>query len=644
MPSQAHPPNSRWKALRACASWLADSRNVWIHSVAIAVLCALIALAYTPSLGHGPRQDQWPFLIDTIDQVGFLDTFARSYSYARTRAVMPGDYQLFRPVLYALLSAEKAVFGNNFSLWQAFGIALHCLAVVLFLQILLAVHQLLARPPSNDEDGPGWLTERVYLRWLAYGLALFFSLNVAIMEMVIWSHINGYLLFVVLVLGATLICLSLLTKPNASATRQTALVGGAFLLVFLAAFTHEIGQFFAVLTGAVLGLGALAAGRRRRAAGLFALFASILVVYQGVNCLDRLAHPSEPDVSMQLIVERAASTQTLYHAYRYFLYTVAQPFLPSHVKWWYFGRVAIDEPVLTAKNLYLRDPMNLSSLAVLGGLCILALRGTAGFLRAEGKVKKLLIVALPLSLFVLHGAATVLGRMNVRLKPDVLSINSYYTYLPLLGVLIALYGLCVCSLSASHGRWRLALPVHAVVLLGLVVLSAFGGRKVHAINVAVKKEMQPLRVATRTLRRFIADHRHEPGFSIAFDGSVYGATENCHGIPLSVILFKRCLDNHHPRYVFSLERGVLVPHRHDGHSQVFPDLVKVGTVWNYYWYDGWYHAVAASEGFCRPERIDDARAVKDRSLQGAEDQVARKLSGHPADRKGRSVSLHSSGR
>ncbi len=566
--------SSRLPAFRA-GSWY----SFGLHALAHTVLFALIALAYTPSLGHGPRQDQWHLLIDTINQHDFGETFALTYSYPRTRVCQPGDYQLFRPVLYALLAAEKSLFGTNVALWQWTGIALHCLVVLLFLQILLQIHRILTAAPAAEEPTTGgWLSERHLLLGLAYGFALFFGLNAAIIEMVIWSHINGYLLFIVLALGALLLALKLLAEPNASPGRWMVLTIVAFVLVLVSAFTYEIGQFFAVMIGTSLALAALAAGRRGRAVGVFALFASVFVLYQGLNFLDRLAHPGEPDVTLKMVAEKAASTQTLKNASRYLVYTVVQPFLPSRLRWWYCGRVGIEERVLTWRSVRPRDPMRLASDCVLVGLFLLSLRGLARFVTTPGRGRKLLIVALPLSLFLLHAAATVLGRMNIRYNEEGFDVNSYYAYLPLLGVLIALYALCTSAVPGKMPRVRgLLLPIHAVLLLGLVVLGLFSGSRVHAINVKVKSDMWRNRFATRTLQRFIDEHQHEPGFSFAFDLSVYGESEYCHGIPLPVILFKRYLDNHHPRYLISMEKGVLIPRRYTAESQVFPDLVKIGT-------------------------------------------------------------------
>jgi hypothetical protein len=606
----------------------------WLRASAVVLLFMLLQLAYAPSLDHGPRQDQWPFLIDTMDTDGFLDNVAHCYSYNRTRVVGTGDYQLFRPLLFALLSAEKALFGNHFSWWQSVGISLHCLVVFLLLLVLLQVHRLLTVGDEQAERTKGWFSEERLLKWLAWALVLFFSLNVSIIEMVIWSHINGYLLFMVFALGSLLLSLRLLGHPEPFGRRRAALLVGAFLLVLLAAFTWEIGQFFAVVLGAVLALAANRNGRRIGALGVFALFASVFLMYQGINFLDRLAHPGEADVTLAQVAQEAAHCQTLEHARRYILYTAVQPFLPSRI-WWEFtqsdsGRVAILEPILTWKTFSPRRPIQAVSMAVLGALLVLATRGGARLLTHDDKGRKFLILSLPLSLFVLHGGTTVLGRMNIRPGPLALYCNSYYAYLPLLSLLIALYGVCACAVSGTRVRRSTALPVYLILLVGLVILSAHGGRKVHAINVAVREAMRPLLDVSNCVQRFIDRHKHEPDFSIAFDETVFTLRLNeCHGLSPTLVLFRRYLNNHHPRYLFTLKKGVLTTYCADDsgatakntRSQVYPDLVKVGTTWNFYYFDGWYYGIALSDGFFCPRGKHYPGAIKARTLRDVESQL-----------------------
>ncbi|HZU36370.1 MAG TPA: hypothetical protein VFA18_10705 [Gemmataceae bacterium] len=157
------------------------------------VLIPPLALAYAPSLKHMPRADQWDFLVDTMGLDDFATLAAHTWSYNRTRLMDPGDTQLFRPVLFLLLSLEKAWFGTDFAAWQAFNLLLHLIVCCLFLGLLRRMFAL-ARPTETV----AW----TLFDLLPLGLTFFFALNVGVVEQVIYHHLSGYLLFVVLVLGS----------------------------------------------------------------------------------------------------------------------------------------------------------------------------------------------------------------------------------------------------------------------------------------------------------------------------------------------------------------------------------------------------------------------------------------------------------
>src|SRR5580704_19548061 len=73
------------------------------------IMFAFIWTAYAPSLKHVHRADQWNYLVDMIPFTGLGESLEHSYSYNRTRLVAPGDVDLFRPVLFALLATEKCL-------------------------------------------------------------------------------------------------------------------------------------------------------------------------------------------------------------------------------------------------------------------------------------------------------------------------------------------------------------------------------------------------------------------------------------------------------------------------------------------------------------------------------------------------------
>src|SRR5438552_2910322 len=159
-------------------------------------LSTAIWITYWPALDHVPRADQWAYLIDTLDCRSLGELWTRSYSYNRVRVVGPGDADLFRPILFALLVAEEWLFGNNFMPSQLIGLTLHTLIVVM----LFALLRRIAAVDPNAKPCHGCFS------LLPHALTVFFALNFGGMELVVWAHLHGYLLFLVFVLGA-LLCL-----------------------------------------------------------------------------------------------------------------------------------------------------------------------------------------------------------------------------------------------------------------------------------------------------------------------------------------------------------------------------------------------------------------------------------------------------
>jgi hypothetical protein len=601
------------------------------------VLFVSIWFVYRSSLAHAPRSDQWSFLLDTIDQHGFQDTFSRSYSYNRMREVGPGDYQLFRPVLFALLSAEKALFGNNFAAWQWVGIVLHFLAVYLALQVMLQM-RCLVRPP---EEAP--LPEPWFLKVLPYGLALFFALNFAVAEIVTLSHINGYVLFVVLVLASLLLLLNYWSEPDVGGFRKALLLTGSWGLLLLAAFTHEVGQLFAIPVGLVLAWAEQAKGRWARGMVLCTLFAGIFPVYQAVNRFDQTLHPdARPELEISNIIQQIPSPQSIEHATRYVVFTIMQPFFPSCAKWSFAGeRLEIQEPGTVMGNYRRGGPILIASYVVVGAGLLLVARSLFHLVRGNRK-RRWLLILLPVSLFVLHLALTVFGRMNMRPSPRILSINSYYTYVPLLSLLLGLNLLWSCVPARSlRGRTSLVSSLYMAFFAGLAVLILYSGEQVCTINVAIKNELRPFHASTQWLAEFARSHEQEPDFSFAFDPASYEEMDLIHGVPLHVILFKQYLNNQTPKYLVSLRgpKYIAVKCAAEGRRrQVFPDLVKVGTTYNFFYFDETYYGVLGDEdGFYRPGRADYSYLIIDTSLEGAMRQVPGRLAEREKDRNARKV-------
>src|SRR3989338_8283974 len=191
-------------------------------------LCIILVniAAFFPSLFHLPRSDQKLFYIETMDVSSFPELVSKTYSYNRTRFFAPGDELLFRPLLFVVLSFEKWLWGYHFVYWQITGFILHLLIVWFFLKILLFIHR----------------------SFFSLILALFFSVIYISAEMVVWHHLHGYLIAIILIL----IALYNFAQFIASSQTKKMYFWGMFISLTLAIFLYEYASVVTVALMAVL--------------------------------------------------------------------------------------------------------------------------------------------------------------------------------------------------------------------------------------------------------------------------------------------------------------------------------------------------------------------------------------------------------
>jgi hypothetical protein len=518
------------------------------------VLLALLWLVYTPSLEHTSRSDQWCYLLDTIDQHTFWDIFAHSYSYNRTRRIDPGDSDLFRPLLFAVLAAEKALFAADFAADQAVGILLHWSVTCLLLLLLRTILAFAAGTIGTASPSSMSWTSRL----LPYGICLFFALNKSVQELVIWSHLHGYLLFLILLLASLTLLLHYARRP---VSWTSALLWGSWTLALLSAFTYELGQFYAVLAGMFLAATAPRGTSRGKRLALCSLFASIMVLYQGTDRLDRWIHREQfrPEDVRAQIKERAFSKETVVHSERFLAYTVAQPFFPSL---WEAAlgkdRVIMDEVRWGPEHFRHFTPALLVSILTAVLATGLGLSGFARLILLRDK-PSLLIFLFALGLYGLYLAMTVLGRMNIRPDPHCLSSNSYYAHM---GLLLALVP--IGTLWQSAGRSRAAAACQIALLVGLIALSCYSAPPaVWRLNESVARDLKAFREPIAAVQTLIERHRNEADFSLSFDLDSCRAIGTSHGVPITTILFKRYLKSSSPKYVIHSRDGELSMMRYE---------------------------------------------------------------------------------
>jgi hypothetical protein len=601
----------------------------WRHRTAVAALFLAVAATYAPALHHPPRQDQWSFLLDTVHEDRFWPMLVQTYSYNRTRVIGWGDYPLFRPVLFAALCAEKALFGHRYAYWQAVGVALHCGVVWVFLRILLRLHR--AYPAASPRAGR-------LRRALAYVLALFFAVNFVGTEMVSWSHIHGYLIFALLVLAGWLPVLDELCglPPGRGGALR---LGAAFFLTLLASFAYETGACYAACLGAALGLARAGRGQARRGLLVFALFAAVLPVNRAADWLDRQSHPEmRPDVTEATVLERAQWEPTLDHTRRYLLFTLCQPFFPSCPEWRFDDRLLISEPAATPEAYWRPDPLLYLSYAVVAAGAALALAQLVRLRAGRRLLAGSPFLLVPASLILLHLAIIVLGRMNLRPGPAVIARNSYYAYTPLVALLAALYYLWVRLPPA----WpRAASAALAVVLVGLAVLSGASALTVHAMTDKMRGDYRLLAAHIDRLQRTIDRNRHDPGFALSFDPDLFYSLEQYHAVPLVEILFCRFLDHENPSHVVCRDGEIWrvltaeqYRRRYGGpRYRELATFVRAGTEYMVFRHGRRYYGVHYQQGRFRTDRHDYHHLVEGDSVEEVLRQVPGALRRLEAERR-----------
>ncbi len=541
------------------------------------IMFAFIWTAYAPSLKHVHRADQWNFLVDMIPFDGLVENIQHSFSYNRTRLVAPGDVDLFRPVLFVMLATERWAFEGDLGAYQLVGIILHCVICFLLFTLLRQIAGLSAQtswgkhsclPFSGMANRNVCPTEQMANRnvcptkWfhsaalMPYAVTAFFALNPATQELVIWSHLGGYLLFLVFLLGAMKLMLRHVSGAAAGHWRSASL-WGCWALLLLSAFTYELGQIAAIFTGLVLALALVPKVSTGRALGLFTLFATVLLLYQGANALDRRAHAGQFVVGhdRELVAEAAFKPATLPRAGRFVVYTLVQPFFPSLLdESLPNDRLELGEAFYTRAGWHMTRKLfgpgaivSLPAFLLLAGYTLIALR----WMLMSRMRTPILVFLFAAVLYGTYAAMTVFGRMNLRPKPGILASNSYYTYVALLFGLMAAFAAWQ-PLAWSGNR---LVPLRRALLIGLLAVTAIGAEQVRRVNLDTAERLDYMAKPIRLVNQFVREHRHEKDFSLAIDYKRSEAIPYRSSVPVTDVVFIRWLNVTTPKYRLAYRYG-----------------------------------------------------------------------------------------
>ncbi len=170
----------------------------------------IILVLYWPGIIILPKRDHPIFMLGRTLAASDLDWFVDVLSYNRTRLLDPGDYYGFRPLHMALLATYDLLFRTRFVMQGVVCCALFAWASTSFFGMFRRLAGLLP----------------------ALALIALWIAQLAGVEIVIWQHINPYLL------APTLLCLALTLVSGETWTASRAFVAGVAVLG--ACLTHEI--------------------------------------------------------------------------------------------------------------------------------------------------------------------------------------------------------------------------------------------------------------------------------------------------------------------------------------------------------------------------------------------------------------------
>jgi len=361
-------------------------------------------------------------------------------------------------------------------------------------------------------------------------------------------------------------------------------------LILLAAFTYELGQVYAVLAGLYLAVVKYQRGHWRDALRTVLVFATIALIYQTVNGLDRWYRRTEfaNDLPAVTVLHLLFSQATIKNLGRYVLFAVVQPFFPWNAQTTFVpraGRPAFHQ-FLWAGEVNLNFLLGLS----VGLFAVWATFSLFGLRRLVRSKNRLLgaFALLTLSLASVHVALIVAGRLNPRPLPGDLELNAHYIYVTLLFVLLgSAAGLAqfrqTRGTPGASKMSRLFGLTGLTLLAGLFVVGSAGAVKVRQLNRSLSGRFRHFRICNDTLREFVIKHKNEPGFCFALELNREDQIQEMDGLPFTIVCYQRYLNAVHPRYVVWFEQGrarsapvaTWAAMHPDARTRLCPDLVRL---------------------------------------------------------------------
>ncbi|MBP0015932.1 MAG: hypothetical protein J7647_00050 [Cyanobacteria bacterium SBLK] len=502
------------------------------------IIILIVSWAYYPSLFHAPRADQILYLNCVKNLDGFKSLVLDTYALNRSCS---GDVILFRPILYFLLGWEQWMFGYRFEYWQLTGIILHLLILLVFF--------------SSLKFQPGFQQKRPEISWsqfLPFGVTLFFGLQSVSMEMIVWHHINGYLLFTFFLLAG------ILYLKYFTINKNYIFLGISFVLILLATFTYELGNVAALLIAGYLLILNISKPVNKLSFLNSLLFFLIPVIYIGLSLFD-LHHRGYTNIPLPQV---ESSSDILQQDLSGFWFTTLIYYIVIYTIAWFMGgiipnlyelraggRISFDIP-LNFVPTFSSQSIVLIAIIICSIVAFLATRKINLYKLKQESLYLVFLLLLNLS----YTGIIVYGRALKRGAHHIFVSNSYYSYISNILLLLFLYQFIILCTQSQHLQKIFKQFWNFYLIFVLSFLSILNGFHVYDINMQmVEFSRSSLVLFNRTLKT-VQEHSQEPDFSF----KAAEEEEECE-TNLVEVVFTEFYDRENAKYVISCKEKAPSP-------------------------------------------------------------------------------------
>jgi len=504
----------------------------------ISFLCLILinVVIFLPSFYHVARSDHLSYLAETASFDTLNDLINYSFSYTRTRILDRGDEIYFRPLLYIGMSIERYFFKYHFMYWQMVGVFLHLVVVGFLIKLLNKI-----RPGS----------------WMPVLFALFFSLLYLSADMVIWQHVNMYMLCFILILMSLSNLIPYIQKNTESKKSLWPMV----LYLTLASLFNEFGLVASALIMVVLFYYRIPKPGINNHPLLLAI---PIVVYFYLSILDyALRFPSEFLLTM---ATTTLSSIDFANIAGYFLIVLfASVLLPILPGFFMIHPGMRTTAIFSIENGFLEFWAQYKIIVLANSILLLSVctflfllfkgrkeifrKLQASQLNNEGSLpKRMMVISM---LFALSYMGILVLSRGIEEFLGFLSYSLYHFY-PIC-LFLTISGYCLYCVISQAGLSNAKL-MRGVLITILCLGASLNAVRLAELNLNAKSKFSFWRQYIQQIDKFVQQHKHEPDFSFDYSDrmpSSLSAEESpkLYGTPRDY-LFLKYIDTSHPKYYF----------------------------------------------------------------------------------------------